>query len=396
MQYRPKITVASTISVQNTIKLGGGIAVEQLYKALAKYCDLEFIYVAEAKRKGGRNEIVPGLIEIVVPKTRKHAEQEKQLKDKLGAATAYDLSLLTMSELTPDISVQLKKSIPRCDYIVTHRFYLHNEVMKLGMGKRIIHQSQNVEYIYKKSLLPDTPEANDMLNQVFEQEALCCAECDLTFPCTLEDLQLYHDLYNTPLNKLSVLPCGVNCKENRFVSIEKRKKIKQQLGLENEKIGIFIGGGHLPNIRACEEILEIAPQCPDGKFFLIGPVCEKFSKKRLPKNLGLLGTVSEETRKLVFSVADFALNPMRTGSGFNIKMSDYMAMGVPVISTSFGARGIPDDKTYILSESIESTVDIINKFDLTDYDDMTRRAREMTQDLFDWDKLARDFLKKIV
>ena len=39
-------------------------------------------------------------------------------------------------------------------------------------------------------------------------------------------------------------------------------------------------------------------------------------------------------------ILDLAINPVTTGSGTNLKMLDYMAAGVPVLSTPHGARGL--------------------------------------------------------
>jgi glycosyltransferase involved in cell wall biosynthesis len=39
-------------------------------------------------------------------------------------------------------------------------------------------------------------------------------------------------------------------------------------------------------------------------------------------------------------MADIALNPMTTGGGTNIKVLDYFARSLPVVSTPFGVRGI--------------------------------------------------------
>jgi glycosyltransferase involved in cell wall biosynthesis len=40
------------------------------------------------------------------------------------------------------------------------------------------------------------------------------------------------------------------------------------------------------------------------------------------------------------AASDIALNPMLSGGGSNIKMFDYLAAGLPVLSTPFGARGL--------------------------------------------------------
>jgi glycosyltransferase involved in cell wall biosynthesis len=42
----------------------------------------------------------------------------------------------------------------------------------------------------------------------------------------------------------------------------------------------------------------------------------------------------------VLGLAGAALNPMRWGSGTNLKMLDYALAGVPILSTRFGARGV--------------------------------------------------------
>ena len=39
-------------------------------------------------------------------------------------------------------------------------------------------------------------------------------------------------------------------------------------------------------------------------------------------------------------LAGAALNPMRWGSGTNLKMLDYALAGTPILSTTFGARGV--------------------------------------------------------
>ena len=36
------------------------------------------------------------------------------------------------------------------------------------------------------------------------------------------------------------------------------------------------------------------------------------------------------------------INPMISGSGTNIKMFDFMAAGLPIITTDIGARGIEE------------------------------------------------------
>jgi len=42
----------------------------------------------------------------------------------------------------------------------------------------------------------------------------------------------------------------------------------------------------------------------------------------------------------VLSCAQVALNPVQSGSGSNLKMAEYAAAGLPIVSTPFGCRGL--------------------------------------------------------
>jgi glycosyltransferase involved in cell wall biosynthesis len=96
-----------------------------------------------------------------------------------------------------------------------------------------------------------------------------------------------------------------------------------------------------PNIDAANFIIrQIAPGLPDFKFLLAGEISRAFVSAKLPANIKFLGKVNEEQLDLVLRAADIAINPMFDGSGVNIKMLDYLAYGLPIVTTECGARGI--------------------------------------------------------
>ena len=125
----------------------------------------------------------------------------------------------------------------------------------------------------------------------------------------------------------------------------------------------------------------------------MGSQCLYFQNKKIPSNVGLLGLVSEEEKNRVFSVVDFALNPMLSGSGTNLKMFDYMSAGIPVITTEFGTRGIDDKEVFDIA-SVEEMPNVINNFDLATYDEKTKQAREVVEQVFDWKNIVSDMAKK--
>ncbi len=77
---------------------------------------------------------------------------------------------------------------------------------------------------------------------------------------------------------------------------------------------------------------------PDVTFVVAGGVGTKISTKH--DNVTVTGILEEDLKALWLSASDVALNPMLSGSGTNIKMFDYMATGLPAVTTPVGARGI--------------------------------------------------------
>lgn len=121
---------------------------------------------------------------------------------------------------------------------------------------------------------------------------------------------------------------------------------------------VFMGSGHPPNARAAEFIVHtLAPILPEITFDIIGSCLQE---GRYPPNVRRYGVISDELKSKLLSRADLALNPMEVGSGSNVKVLDYYSYGLPVISTSFGMRGIQAEggKEY-LEASLDRFAELI-------------------------------------
>ena len=114
------------------------------------------------------------------------------------------------------------------------------------------------------------------------------------------------------------------------------------------------------------------------------------------KNVVLLGRVTDEEKKALYKIADLALNPMTSGSGTNIKMLDYMAAGLPVISTPVGARGLDleDSKNALICE-ISDFPERISRIlaDRKLYTEIRNNGRKHVVEKFDWSKIAAEMGK---
>jgi len=142
-----------------------------------------------------------------------------------------------------------------------------------------------------------------------------------------------------------VVPNGVDTHEVKPVARAKKAEIRERLKLPDRTIVLFIGAWHPPNLEAFQFILEtMAPQCPTLQFIVMGSVKAQYEarigKLDAPGNVLVLGEVDEQTRLDVLAAADIGVNPMFTGSGTNLKILEYFAAGLCVISTQLGIRGL--------------------------------------------------------
>jgi glycosyltransferase involved in cell wall biosynthesis len=140
----------------------------------------------------------------------------------------------------------------------------------------------------------------------------------------------------------------------------------------------------------------MAKDLPDVKFLLMGSQCQAFQREHIPQNVGLLGVLDDENKNYLFSIVDVALNPMRSGSGTNLKMFDYMAAGIPVVSTLFGARGLGTASQYLYladdSEDFEKAI-----MDAIDNNDTSKqlKARETVESIYDWRSISEMLAQKL-
>ncbi len=78
---------------------------------------------------------------------------------------------------------------------------------------------------------------------------------------------------------------------------------------------------------------------------------------------------------------------MFSGSGSNLKMLDYTASGVPVLTTPFGNRGLEFPESAVWIAETEHFAKALQKLIASDDDArqaQVERARELTEKHFSW------------
>jgi len=142
---------------------------------------------------------------------------------------------------------------------------------------------------------------------------------------------------------------------------------------------------------------------PEIKFYVIGrnPTPDILATAEQDQNIVVTGTV-EDVRDYLTRAKVFVV-PIRLGKGFRGKILEAMAMGIPVVSTSIGAEGIPaeDMNNIAIADDPETFVDRVVKL-LQDgelHRRISKNARTLVEKKFSWEKgveLLEEMLEKVV
>ncbi len=162
----------------------------------------------------------------------------------------------------------------------------------------------------------------ELLTQEFIDLA-ACEIADLVLCCCERDRESYA-AQGIPERKLRVTLNG--CRIPALPHIERRDEV------------VFLG--HLffgPNQRAYAKVLDIARRMPDVRFTIVGAHPPHYTDG-LPENVRLSGPIDDLSP--VLCRAKVGLTPLDVGSGSRVKIVDYLAHGLQVISTSIGAAGL--------------------------------------------------------
>lgn len=162
-------------------------------------------------------------------------------------------------------------------------------------------------------------------------------------------------------------------------------------------IALFVGSHYQPNIEAVKFLVDIADTLSETiQILVVGTVCESFDTDSVPENIHLLGFVNDIDA--VYAAADIGLNPITSGGGTNVKLAEYFAHGLPVVTTPFGAAGLPGDggESYIVTElaSFCKTLAVV-KDGAYDLDTIGKNARHLSETCLNWRTVSRKLLERI-
>jgi glycosyltransferase involved in cell wall biosynthesis len=158
--------------------------------------------------------------------------------------------------------------------------------------------------------------------------------------CAEEDQAFFRAHDTRARLKVPLVRCGVDPRLYS-ISAEMRPQMRARLGLSDEdRVLIFSGSGFGPNVDALRDITEFCRAEAEFMarnrvyFLVVGSVAPQAHRDGA---LIVTGRVPEVLP--YFAAGDAGVNMVTRGSGSNVKLFEYLAARLPVISTVFGARG---------------------------------------------------------
>ncbi len=337
----PKITMALTFPVYPP-RGGGQARVFHLYRNLAPGFQVDVVSVADYGQPAFEGEVAPGVREIRIPKTLEHARKEWELSAQLDGVPVTDVVMPELYHLTPDYATALARSAADADILVACHPFLLPALEQVRNGQGLIYEAHDVEAVLKSSILPGNALGRHYVTLTEAIERRACESSDLIMACLEEDAKAFNRIYGSSLEDVSIVPNGVDLETVTFRTLQERQQLKRDKCQSDAFTVLFMGSWHGPNIEAVFCLMEIARSLPYIKFLVVGSVGSYLDHFgfMLPDNMESTGVVDDSVKDTILGTVDLAVNPMETGSGTNLKMLDYMAAGIPTLTTPFGARGL--------------------------------------------------------
>jgi glycosyltransferase involved in cell wall biosynthesis len=400
---KPRLVVLSTFPVF-PMRGGGQVRCSFLYSALAPWFDVTIVSIGRASDASMTRELAPGVRETTVPKSAEHEAAERALEEQAGTAVTDIAASMFIGRNPPYLDALRSEAQGATAILLAHPFLITAAELSADQLP-IVYDAHNAEFSLKASVYAGARIADELMCAVEAVEGAAVSKARLISCCSDEDTTLLATHYRHSSERFVVIPNGVDIRSSTFTdarcrSVHRSRWLSTMLdgllpGRLPEHVAVFVASWHPPNIEAAHRVLHFAAETPDVLYLLVGSHTNAL-RGPLPANVITLGEVSHLVKSSILSMADVALNPMLQGSGTNLKIVDYAAAGVPIVSTPFGVRGtrlqsgahvtlraihaFPSAIRWVLDNPVSARA-------------MATRAREVVERDLDWQTLGDRFAR---
>jgi len=212
-------------------------------------------------------------------------------------------------------------------------------MVRAPRGAQVSYVAHNVEYDYLRAQ-PRSIFRDYMLRRVAELERRAVRASDLVVTCTEADAGRLAQLYGEGPEYV-IVPNGFDHELLDFERGRLRDAARTSLRIAPDDLALLFVGGPAPHNRQAVRFLEreLIPQLGRHARLLIAGQCgdglgEWSGDDRTVQRLGYV-----QDLRPAFAAADVAVNPVTYGSGSSLKMAEYLAAGLPIVTTPLGMRG---------------------------------------------------------
>lgn len=356
---RPRLLVVNTFGVYPPDN-GGKKRMFYLYRGVAQWAEVTLLNLGCWGQEASERWLAPHLREVCIPPGEGFARAEQALSKALGDKPVTDVAALLYGAQLGALRAAFQTLAQACDVVVCAHVYLAPLVQEVWQGP-LWYDAFNVEADMKAVVLgqplpaPQDVDASlplqapdvhgpglaaQCVRLVAAAEARLVQQAARVWAVSAQDRERFAALFGREVQTMELAVNGTHLPQDAWLDAVRRGALKARLGLGGRPLAVFVASYHGPNLPAADDVLALAQRCPDWTFALVGSVCHHLQGQALPANLLVLGLVEEGVLRALLRAADVGLNPMRSGSGTNLKMLDYAGHGLLILSTPVGARGL--------------------------------------------------------